>query len=224
MFTKYRQLIFFNNFFAQYTLFGILTIMISTIIFDLGGVLFTNGTKKLIEFVAAEYHVEKEKVKAVLDGDIGKKYREAKVDRNVFWSHFLKELAIKAEPDFLEEQWVLGFELIEDTRDIVQELSEKFAVYFLSDNVKTRVDRIEERYGFLDWFEGGIFSHEVGLKKPHPQLYTMILKKADVSPENALFIDDKPECLVPAAELGMTTILFENPKQLREVLTKIGVL
>lgn len=198
--------------------------MISAIIFDLGGVLFTNGTKKLIDFVATEYGIEKEKVKAVMDGEIGKKYREAKVERHIFWEHFLKELGIQADPDFLEEQWVMGFELIEGTRDIVQDLTEKYAVYFLSDNVKTRVEKIQERYGFLDWFEGGIFSHEVGMKKPHPQLYTMILEKAGIRAEEAVFIDDKPECLVPAAELGMATILFESPQQLRQTLSNLGVL
>lgn len=198
--------------------------MISTIIFDLGGVLFTNGTKKLIDFVATEYSIDKEKVKAVMDGEIGRKYREAKVDRHTFWEHFLKELHIQADPDFLEEQWVMGFELIEDTRDIVHDLSEKYVIYFLSDNVRTRVERMHERYGFLDWFEGGIFSHEAGMKKPHPQLYKMILEKAGVLAGEAIFIDDKPECLEPAIELGMTGILFESPQQLRQTLEELSIL
>lgn len=174
--------------------------------------------------MSVTYGIEKDKVKVVMDGEIGKKYREAKIDRHTFWQYFLQELGIQADPDFLEEQWVMGYELIEETRDIVQELSEKYAVYFLSDNVKTRVEKIEERYGFLDWFEGGIFSHEVGLKKPHPDLYTMILQKAGVRPEEAVFIDDKPECLVPAVRLGMTTILFESPEKLRDTLAKLYVL
>jgi len=198
--------------------------MITTIIFDLGGVLFTNGTKKLVSFVANEYGLSKEKVQTVMDGEIGRKYREAKVDRHEFWSHFLKELDIQADPDFLEEKWTMGFELISDTRDIVSELSEKYPVYFLSDNVRTRVDKIQERYGFLDWFEGGIFSHEVGMKKPHPLLYKLILEKAQAKAEETIFVDDKSECLVPAAELGMTTILFESPQQLRDTLTALGVL
>ena len=198
--------------------------MISTIIFDLGGVLFTNGTKRLVAFVADEYGIEKEKVQAVLDGEIGRKYREAKVDRHAFWEHFLKELGIKADPDFLEEKWTMGFELIEDTKEIVQELAEKYPVYFLSDNVRTRVEKIQERYGFLDWFEGGIFSHEAGYKKPHPLLYTMILEKAQSKADETLFVDDKPECLLPAAELGMTTILFESPEDLRSRLEQLHVL
>lgn len=198
--------------------------MIKTIIFDLGGVLFTNGTKKLVEFVSNEYKIDKAKVQAVMDGEIGRKYREAKVDRHEFWDHFLHELNIQADPDFLEDKWTMGFELIGDTRDIVTELSEKYPVYFLSDNVRTRVEKIQERYGFLDWFEGGIFSHEVGMKKPHPLLYKLILEKAQAKAEETIFIDDKPVCLPPAAELGMTTILFENPQQLRATLESLGIL
>lgn len=198
--------------------------MISTIIFDLGGVLFTNGTKRLVDFVSATYHVDAKKVKEVLDGEIGRKYREAKVDKTVFWEHFLKELHITADPNYLEEQWTMGFELIEETRDIVNDLSEKYKVYFLSDNIRTRVERIHERYGFLDWFEGGIFSHEVGMKKPHPKLYELILEKASAKPQEAVFIDDKEECLFPAAKLGMTTILFANPDQLRKTLEELSVL
>lgn len=198
--------------------------MITTIIFDLGGVLFTNGTKRLVDFVSSEYSIEKEKVKAVMEGEIGKKYREAKIERHIFWEHFLKELHIQEDPDFLEEKWILGYELIEGTRDIVQDLSEKYRVYFLSDNVRHRVDRIHERYGFLDWFEGGIFSHEVGMKKPHPALYKLILQKAAAKAEEAVFIDDKPECLIPAVEIGMTAILFESPENLRKTLEELHVL
>ena len=198
--------------------------MITTIIFDLGGVLFTNGTQKLIDFVSTEYNIDRNTVKSLMDSEVGKKYREAKIERHLFWEHFLRELGIQADPDFLEEQWVMGFELIEDTRDIVHDLAEKYSVYFLSDNVRTRVEKINARYGFLDWFEGGIFSHEVGLKKPHPLLYTMILQKACVKAEEAVFIDDKPECLKPAAELGMTTILFEDPQSLRKTLEKLDIL
>ncbi|HET9946694.1 MAG TPA: HAD family phosphatase, partial [Patescibacteria group bacterium] len=186
--------------------------MITTIIFDLGGVLFTNGTKRLISFVSEEYGIDKEKVKEVMDGEIGKKYREAKIDRHIFWNHFLTELGISANSDFLEEKWIFGYELIEETKEIIDDLRQKYKVYFLSDNVRNRVDKIHERYGFLDWFEGGIFSHEVGLKKPHPQLYKMILEKAGVNADEAVFVDDKEECLPPAKEIGMTAILFENPK------------
>lgn len=192
--------------------------MIKAIIFDLGGVLFTNGTKQFIEMVSDIYGVEKEKVKEVMDGELGSLYREAKITHDEFWQKVIEALDIKANSDELEQQWIHGYELIEGTRDLVQELAKKYKVYFLSDNVKERIDYISKRYNFLDWFEGGVFSHEVGIRKPNPQIYKLVLEKAHVKPNEAVFIDDKPSLLVPAQEMGMLTFAFETPEKLREDL------
>jgi len=135
----------------------------------------------------------------------------------------LKELDIQANIDELEQEWINGYQLIEETRDLVQELSKKYKVYFLSDNVKERVDQVSKKYNFLTWFKGGVFSHEEGIRKPNPAIYKIVLKKAEVKPEEAVFIDDKPHFLTPAKEIGMLTFLFETPEKLREELkdTKI---
>ena len=43
-----------------------------------------------------------------------------------------------------------------------------------------------------------------------------------MNPSECVFIDDKEENLVPAEELGMKTVLFQNPKQaVKEVLNII---
>lgn len=63
--------------------------MIKAIIFDLGGVLFTNGTKKFIEDISARYNLDKEAVKDIMDGEIGSNYREAKITREEFWKQVL---------------------------------------------------------------------------------------------------------------------------------------
>jgi epoxide hydrolase-like predicted phosphatase len=192
--------------------------MIKAIIFDLGGVLFTNGTKKFIDFIANKYSLDKEMIKEVMDGEIGTLYRESKISRDEFWNRCLQELHITADRDELEEKWIDGYELIEGTRDVIQELSKKYKIYFLSDNVKERVEKINARYNFIDWFEDGVFSHEVGVRKPNPQIYKIALKKADVTPQEAVFIDDKPHFLPPAKEMGIRTFLFESPEKLREDL------
>lgn len=192
--------------------------MIKVIIFDLGGVLFTNGTKKFIETISHRYNIDKEKVKEVMDGEIGSLYREAKISRNEFWNRLLEGLQINADIDKLEEEWISGYELIEGTRDLIQELSKRYKVYFLSDNVKERVDKINEKHNFLDWFEDGVFSHEAGVRKPNPEIYRIALTKAQASPEEAVFIDDKPHFLIPAKEMGMLTFVFETPEKLRKDL------
>ncbi|HSW88774.1 MAG TPA: HAD family phosphatase [Candidatus Saccharimonadales bacterium] len=198
--------------------------MIKAIIFDLGGVLFTNGTKKFIETISHKYNVDKEKVKDVMDGEIGSLYREAKISRDEFWQRCLDELQITADIDKLEEEWINGYELIEGTRDIIQELSKKYKVYFLSDNVKERVDKVNEKYNFLNWFEDGVFSHEAGVRKPDQEIYKLALAKTGVESDEAVYIDDKPDFLIPAKEMGMLTFAFETPEKLREELKNNNLL
>ena len=51
--------------------------MIKAIIFDIGGVLFTNGVKKFIEDISARYKLDIDEVRNVIDGEIGTNYRES---------------------------------------------------------------------------------------------------------------------------------------------------
>ena len=192
--------------------------MIKAIIFDLGGVLFTNGTKKFIKNLSAKYDLNPEKVKDMVDGEIGSQYREAKITRDKFWKTVREKLNITESADELESAWINGYELIKGTKDIILELAKKHRVYYLSDNVRERIEKLNSKYKFLDLFEDGIFSHEVGVRKPNPEIYKLALKKAMVNPNEAVFIDDKSHFLEPARQIGITTFLFTSPEELRKNL------
>lgn len=198
--------------------------MIRAILFDLGGVLFTNGTKKFIQDISSKYNLDPEAVKDIMDGDVGSQYREAKITRDQFWKVVLEKLNLTEDINTLEKQWISGYDLIEGTRDIILELAKKYKVYYLSDNVRERVEKINDRYNFLEWFEDGVFSHEVGVRKPNPEIYRYALDKAGVKPAETVFVDDKQSALDPAKEMGIITILFESPEQLRQRLIELKVL
>ncbi len=198
--------------------------MIKVILFDLGGVLFTNGTKKFNKAIARRYNLDENFVVSISDGEIGTQYRESKITRDEFWKYFLQKLNIRENPDVLEKEWISYYDLLEETRDIILELSKKYRIFYLSDNVKERTDKLDERFGFLKWFEGGIFSHDVGVRKPNPKIYEFALRKIKVLPEKIVFIDDKESSLIPAKKIGINTVLFESPQQLRNELVKLGVL
>ncbi len=166
--------------------------MVKAVFFDLGGVLFTNGTKRFISYLVNKYAVNEEKAKRLFDvGRIPNGYREGKITRNEFWEKLTNKLQIREKTDKLEKEWVKGYQLIKGTRDIIFILKKRYKVYFLSDNVKERVDAIDRKFGFLSWFDGGVFSHEVGVRKPNPKIYKILLKKAILKGKEAVFIDDK---------------------------------
>lgn len=198
--------------------------MIKTILFDLGGVLFTNGTKKFITDISVRYNLDSNLVQNVMDGNIGSQYREAKITRDEFWKLVLEKLQINENIDTLEKEWINGYELISGTKDIVFELKKKYKTYYLSDNVKERVEAIDRKYHFMEWFDGGVYSHEVGVRKPDPKIYEFVLKKSQTQPEEAVFIDDKPSALEPAQKMGIKTILFISSEDLRDRLETLKVI
>ena len=67
---------------------------------------------------------------------------------------------------------------------------------------------------------GGIFSHLVKCKKPEPMTYQLLLAKASHPAAACVYIDDKPEYLEPAKDLGMEIIAFKNAEQLEADLKR----
>ncbi len=198
--------------------------MIQLILFDLGGVLFTNGLKIFSAAISQRYGLPVDKVKDILDGAWGSLYREGKISRDVFWQGTVERLHLTEPIDALEHEWFESYAIIPGTREIVNELFKRYTIFYLSDNMKEREEYLNKKFQFTLLFHGGVFSHEVGARKPDPRIYQHALEKAQISGEETLFIDDKPTALVPAQSMGMTTILFESPEQLREALRGLQIL
>lgn len=199
--------------------------MIKAIIFDLGGVLFTNGTKKFAKHIAEKHQLNFKDVYGILNySEIGNAYREGKITRDVFYESFKKQFHIKDDTNKLEQKWIEVYQLVEETKEIIEVLRKKYKIYFLSDNVKERVEAAEKKYRFFKLFHGGVFSHEVGVRKPNTRIYEIALEKANVKSEETLFIDDKQINLPPAEKLGMNTLLFTSPEQLKADLIRMRLL
>ena len=186
--------------------------------------MFTNGTKRFINDISARYGIPPETALNVLDGDIGTKYREGQIERDEFWKLVLENLPLKESVDNLENEWIGNYDLISGTKEIIEMLRSKYKVMYLSDNVKERVDKLDARFGFISWFDGGIFSHEVGVRKPNPKIYEFALQKGEAKPGETVFIDDKPKMLEPATLMGVTGLVFETPEKLENDLIKLGIL
>jgi len=67
-----------------------------------------------------------------------------------------------------------------------------------------------------------VISCDDKIRKPEPESYFLSLNKIGVKPEEALFIDDKPENLDAAEKLGINTLIFKNNKQFFKELKKFN--
>lgn len=199
--------------------------MIKAIFFDLGGVVFTHGMTLFIDYIAKKHGKDQKVVyDALKHSDLVNAYYEGKILRDEFYSGLKKKIQINDDTNELEQKMFDVYQVSEETKLIIKQLRSTYKVYFLSDNFKERVEDANNKYGFIQWFDGGVFSHEVGARKPKMKIYKIALKKVDFKPEQILFIDDKEINLPPAQKLGIKTLLYKNPEQLREELKRMKML
>jgi putative hydrolase of the HAD superfamily len=64
----------------------------------------------------------------------------------------------------------------------------------------------------------------LGVRKPTHAIYTRVLGMTQADPATTLFVDDRLQNLAPAATLGMKTIHFQSAEQLRAEMRSHGVL
>lgn len=63
----------------------------------------------------------------------------------------------------------------------------------------------------------------VGARKPDPEIYRRALELTQRAPGECIMIDDRPENLEAPRTLGMRTIQYRTPAQLREELAACGI-
>jgi epoxide hydrolase-like predicted phosphatase len=55
-------------------------------------------------------------------------------------------------------------------------------------------------------FDAVVLSHEEGMRKPAPEIFTIAAERVGLPPEQCVFVDDLPFNLPPAEALGMRTV------------------
>lgn len=88
-----------------------------------------------------------------------------------------------------------------------------YKLYILSNWGKWHFEELQKRNGFrefLQYFDGGIVSYQVGLKKPDRKIYEILIDKYNIDPTSAVFYDDKPENVQAAKEVGLNAVVFDR--------------
>ena len=88
-----------------------------------------------------------------------------------------------------------------------------YKLYILSNWGKWHFEELQKRNEFrefLQYFDGGIVSYQVGLKKPDRKIYEVLIDKYNIDPTSAVFYDDKPENIQAAKEVGLNAVVFDR--------------
>jgi putative hydrolase of the HAD superfamily len=89
------------------------------------------------------------------------------------------------------------------------------------------LDYLKSKFGLEDnsgFFEKDYYSHLMGMRKPHIEIFEYVLNQHGLDPEETAFIDDSPQHLNTAQKLGLQTYLLTKPDTLRALVYREGFL
>jgi len=114
---------------------------------------------------------------------------------------------------------------IPGTPEILEELKARgVPLYALSNFSREKYLETRERYPSFELFDGLVISGEVGLVKPDPAIWRLLLERYSLDPAAVLYIDDLAENCAVAESLGMKAHRFSGAAMLRAELEQQGVL
>jgi len=110
-------------------------------------------------------------------------------------------------------------------KDVVKILKQiKIDQYILSDvSPLAYKQRLIDFKDILKLMKDVFWSTELKMRKSSIKTFQVVIKKIRKRPEEVVYIDDVEEHLERAKSLGINTILYKNPKQIKEALENLGV-
>jgi putative hydrolase of the HAD superfamily len=199
---------------------------ISTVLFDVGGVLLTNGWDRneraavLEQFALDSVAFEQRHELANDAWEKGLMTAEQYLLQTVFYEP--RPFTPAAFLQAMRERSVL---LPHGAIRILQELaaSEEVELAILNNEARELNDYRIERFEFGRYFDVFLSSCYLGLRKPHPKIFEVALDVLQRDPEEVAFIDDRAGNCAAAEALGIHAIQYQDESQCAQALERLGL-
>lgn len=200
---------------------------IKSVIFDLGNVLALHDAR-----IAARRYAKitgmtfQEVWDTILTSKTEKAYTRGEISSYEFYRYAKSLGKNECKMSYLEfrDIWNEIFTENPGMEHVLKILKKKYPLYLISNTNAMHYKYLCGKYWhLLKHFKRRFPSHEVGARKPDPEIYKRVLKAVKLKPEHTVFVDDHPGFIEGARSVGMNGILFKNPKQLVRDLKKLDV-
>ena len=202
---------------------------IKHIIFDLGGVLL-NIDYTLTEkaFIGAGISNFPKLYSQLQQSDLFDRFEMGQMTREEFITGMQQAAITPITEKQIIDAWnamLLDFPV--RRLQLLQQLRLYYDLFLLSNTNEVHEDAFNEilmnTHGIPNigvFFDKVYFSHRVGMRKPMKEIFLRVLNDNDLKPADTLFIDDSPQHIAAAKELGIQTIHLEKGMTIEEHIFK----
>lgn len=197
-------------------------IEIKALFFDMGGVILRTDNKTPRQKLGEKYGMSYDEIDAfVFQCSASKKASIGMIKEEQLWADVAERLNISLEEaDEFHELFFSGDAIDQKIISLLRNSKGKYRTGLIS-NAWSGLPAWMERESIIDAFESVVISAEKGIVKPNAGIYQIAMDELGVKPENSIFVDDMPENIQAANDLGMLGILFTDQNRLFDQLSQL---
>ena len=205
-----------------------------SVVFDFGGVLFNWRPADLLRSLFPQHAPDVDAAQAL----VKRIFQGLKLDAD--WAAFdqgriepeplAQQIAVRTGMTVAEVTQLIGaipdhLSPKPDTVELLGQLHDVgVSLYFLSNMPAPYARELEARHAFLGYFKTGVFSGDVGLSKPDPQIYALAAQRTGKPASQLIFLDDLAENIDVAVANGWGGgVVFKNANQAARELRALGI-
>ena len=203
---------------------------IKAVLLDFGGTLASGGLdwepyhESIRNYlISTGNNIEMKELKKALRGALADLNRiRAKGKERTFeevYSNFLGKLGILHDDEMLE--WLHdNFKIYYKTsfypciEELLQELASKYKVAMVSNTMSDQPKLLLQEADMNKYFDLLVCSRDLGVRKPNPEIFNIVLGKIDAEPSETVHVGDSVEAdMYGARDSGITGVWIKSPQQ-----------
>jgi HAD superfamily hydrolase (TIGR01509 family) len=197
--------------------------MIKAIIFDLGGVVFRDGTKYTIQEMKEKFNFSEEGGFDLLLGKEARDFRKDLLTSEEFWKHVQTKIPSKIKASEIRSLWYNNYIPFPGIIELIKKLKSRYKLGIISGNIRERIVYLDKKYDFRKYFDVEVYSFDMHITKPAKLMWEKALELLNLDAKECVYIDDNPEAVNTANSLGFKAIQFRNVSQIRKELADLNV-
>jgi glucose-1-phosphatase len=204
---------------------------IHTLLIDIGQVLVALDLPAVLESIAPHtpLTLEELELRLVKNADI-LLYETGLISSQQVYERVTNLLETSVSFDQFRDMWVRLFRIESDSQGrlisavLFRELKRRYRLVALSNTNQMHFDYLTRSLPLVNEFDDLVLSYRVKAMKPDRRIYEAALEITGCTPEELFFVDDMPENVAVAREMGISSVLFTGEQQLRRDLQQAGLL
>jgi putative hydrolase of the HAD superfamily len=159
-------------------------------------------------------------------------YEKGQVTTGFFFDELRKYLRPGTTDKEIESAWNAIFQDFSPQKiELLKQLKTRYNTFALSNINEIHLASIDKaaqtKFGgaaFSNFFQAAYYSNKIGLRKPEPEIYALLLEKEGLKAGETFFVDDKKENVEAACKFGIHAYQLTNRNNLQGLLAELKII